>query len=186
MRQFRGSSMSPMPGCHPIAGWVTGKAGPWPMGALCVRPCRHQQERAPLARRLATVIDVPRLPGYEDLNDAGRLCAATPCKALGGQRSCDCRLSGLSQSDGRFKMVADPARSLLTDLVGRRIDHVHQRRRPSCSTMDFEGEPRLTANTRTAPTMPSSATISITGRSEGMEYETARKEAEEDCLLWSF
>jgi Transposase DDE domain group 1 len=40
-----------------------------------------------------------RLAGYEDVNDADQLCHDRAI-ALGGRRSCDCRVWGVCQPDG--------------------------------------------------------------------------------------
>src|SRR6266550_784610 len=73
-----------------------------------------------------------RLAGYEDVNDAGRLCRDPAMRWVVGDRAITgCAAS--RQPDGPFrdevaKSTREPA--ALADLPGRWIDKVHQRRPP--------------------------------------------------------
>ena len=88
-----------------------------------------------------------RLAGYEDVNDADRLCRDPAMRwVVGGKAPMD-RAASASQM-GRFETewLARPGNlAALADLPGRWIDKVHMRRPPKIIVlnMDFEREPDL-------------------------------------------
>ena len=88
-----------------------------------------------------------RLAGYEDVNDAERLCRDPAMRWVVGDRAITGSAASASQM-GRFetKWLSRPENlAALADLPGQWIDRVHQRRPPKMIVldMDFEREPDL-------------------------------------------
>jgi hypothetical protein len=88
-----------------------------------------------------------RLAGYEDVNDAERLCRDPAMRWVVGDRAITGSAASASQM-GRFetKWLCRPENlAALADLPGECIDKVHQRRPPKMIVldMDFEREPDL-------------------------------------------
>ena len=134
--QFRGS---PMPGCWLTAIWMT----------RCARPTRvpkRWRTHAPvrmvgiwLAGLLRQSI-FGRLAGYEDVNDADRLCRDPAMRWVVGDRATTGSAASVSQM-GRFetKWLSRPENlAALADLPGQWIDKVHQRRPPKTIVLDMD------------------------------------------------
>ena len=88
-----------------------------------------------------------RLAGYEDVNDAERLCHDPAMRWVVGDQAITGYAASASQM-GRFetKWLCRPENlAALTDLPGQWIDKVHERRAPKMIVldMDFEREPDL-------------------------------------------
>ena len=82
----------------------------------------------------------PRLAGYEDVNDADRLCRDPVMRQLIGGRAVK-RGAASANAMGRFetKMLTRPENlAALADLPGRWIDAVHDRRPPKSITLDMD------------------------------------------------
>ena len=106
-----------------------------------------------------------RLAGYEDVNDAERLCRDPAMRWVVGDRAITGSAASASQM-GRFetKWLSRPENlAALADLPGQWIDKVHQRRPPktSCSTW-IQARARPMASRKAAPTMATSAALAIT------------------------
>ena len=106
-----------------------------------------------------------RLAGYEDVNDAERLCRDPAMRWVVGDRAIAGSAASASQM-GRFetKWLSRPDNlAALADLPGQWIDQVHQRRhrRSSCWTW-IRAIARPTANRRVAPTTAISGAPAIT------------------------
>ena len=81
-----------------------------------------------------------RLAGYEDVNDADRLCRDPAMRWVVGDRAITGSAASASQM-GRFetKWLSRPDNlAALTDLPGRWIDKVHQRRPPRIVVLDMD------------------------------------------------
>jgi len=81
-----------------------------------------------------------RLAGYEDVNDADRLCRDPVMRQLVGGRAVKHGAASASAM-GRFEteMLTGPENlAVLTDLPGHWIDAVHDRRPPKCITLDMD------------------------------------------------
>ena len=81
-----------------------------------------------------------RLAGYEDVNDAQRLCRDPVMRQLVGGRAVK-RGAASASAMGRFEteMLAQPDNlAALADLPGRWIDTVHDRRPPKSITLDMD------------------------------------------------
>ncbi|RDD61708.1 IS1380 family transposase [Ferruginivarius sediminum] len=81
-----------------------------------------------------------RLAGYEDVNDADRLCRDPVMRQLVGGRAVKDR-AGSASAMGRFEtqMLTRPENlAALTELPGRWIDAVHDRRPPKSITLDMD------------------------------------------------
>jgi Transposase DDE domain group 1 len=81
-----------------------------------------------------------RLAGYEDVNDADRLCLDPVMRQLVGGRAVKNGAASASAM-GRFEteMLTQPENLLaLIDLPGRWIDAVHDRRPPKVITLDMD------------------------------------------------
>jgi hypothetical protein len=81
-----------------------------------------------------------RLAGYEDVNDADRLCRDPAMRWVVGDRAITGSAASASQM-GRFetKWLSRPANlTTLTDLPGQWIDRVHQRRPPKTIVLDMD------------------------------------------------
>jgi hypothetical protein len=103
------------------------------------------------------------LPGYEDVNDADRLCRDPAMRWAVGDRAIAGSAVSASQM-GRFeteRLTRPEDLAALTDLFGRWIDKVHQRRPPKIIALNngFRARARLTANKRAGPTMATSAPL---------------------------
>src|ERR1700674_3825067 len=73
-----------------------------------------------------------RLAGYEDVNDADRLCRDPAMRWVVGDRAPMGQAASVSQM-GRFEtewLVRPETLAALADLLGQWIDAVHQRRQP--------------------------------------------------------
>jgi hypothetical protein len=101
-----------------------------------------------------------RLAGYEDVNDADRLCGDPAMRwVVGGKAPMD-RATSASQM-GRFEtewLAAPENLAALADLPGQWIDAVHKHvsRGSSCSVW-IRAKARLTAHRKAAPAMGISA-----------------------------
>jgi hypothetical protein len=81
-----------------------------------------------------------RLAGYEDVNDAGRLCRDPAMRWVVGDRAITGSAASASQM-GRFetKWLSRPDNlAALADLPGQWIDKVHQRRPPRIVVLDMD------------------------------------------------
>src|SRR6202049_3754826 len=81
-----------------------------------------------------------RLAGYEDVNDADRLCRDPAMRWVVGDRAVTGRAASASQM-GRFETewLARPENlAALADLPGQWIDAVHQRRPPNMIVLDMD------------------------------------------------
>jgi hypothetical protein len=81
-----------------------------------------------------------RLAGYEDVNDADRLCRDPVMRQLIGGRAVE-RGAASASAIGRFEteMLTQPENiTALADLPGRWIDKVHDRRPPKMITLDMD------------------------------------------------
>ena len=81
-----------------------------------------------------------RLAGYEDVNDAERLCRDPTMRWVVGDRAITGSAASASQM-GRFetKWLSRPENfTTLADLPGRWIDKVHQRRPPKVVVLDMD------------------------------------------------
>ncbi len=81
-----------------------------------------------------------RLAGYEDVNDADRLCRDPVMRQLVGGRAVKNGAASASAM-GRFEtemLTSDENLASLTDLSGRWIDAVHDRRPPKVITLDMD------------------------------------------------
>src|ERR1700730_9682446 len=106
-----------------------------------------------------------RLAGYEDVNDAERLCHDPAMRWVVGDRAIAGSAASASQM-GRFetKWLRRPENlAALADLPGQWIDKVHQRRRrgPSCSTW-IRARARPMVSRKAVPTTGISAAPAIT------------------------
>jgi hypothetical protein len=81
-----------------------------------------------------------RLAGYEDVNDADRLCRDPVIRQLVGGRAIKhgaASASGMGRFETETLMRPDNL-SVLADLPGRWIDAVHDRRPPKSITLDMD------------------------------------------------
>ena len=81
-----------------------------------------------------------RLAGYEDVNDADRLCRDPVMRQLVGGRAVKNSAASASAM-GRFEtemLTSDENPDALTELSGRWIDAVHDRRPPKVITLDMD------------------------------------------------
>ena len=81
-----------------------------------------------------------RLAGYEDVNDAERLCRDPAMRWVVGDRAITGSAASASQM-GRFetKWLSQPQNlASLADLPGQWVDKVHQRRRPKIIVLDMD------------------------------------------------
>ena len=96
-----------------------------------------------------------RLAGYEDVNDAERLCFDPAMRWVVGDRAISGSAASASQM-GRFetKWLSRPKNfTALADLPGQWIDKVHRRRGPKTIILDMDSsEARPTASRKAAPT----------------------------------
>jgi hypothetical protein len=105
-----------------------------------------------------------RLAGYEDVNDADRLCHDPAMRWVVGDRAISGSAASASQM-GRFetKWLSRPENlGVLTDLPGQWIDKVHRRRAPKIIVLDMDSSESPTpayaragsmANRKVVPTM---------------------------------
>jgi hypothetical protein len=81
-----------------------------------------------------------RLAGYEDVNDAERLCRDPATRRVVGGGAPMGRAASASQM-GRFEtewLTGSENLAALTDLTGQLIDKVHQRRPPKTVVLDMD------------------------------------------------
>ena len=81
-----------------------------------------------------------RLAGYEDVNDAARLCHDPAMRWVIGDRAITRSAASASQM-GRFEtewLTGPENLAALTDLPGRWIDAVHKRRQPRAIVLDMD------------------------------------------------
>jgi hypothetical protein len=81
-----------------------------------------------------------RLAGYEDVNDADRLCRDPAMRWVVGDRAIEGTAASASQM-GRFEtewLTRPENLAALADLPGRWIDEVHSRRRPRTIVLDMD------------------------------------------------
>jgi len=91
-----------------------------------------------------------RLAGYEDVNDAERLCRDPAMRWVVGDRAITGSAASASQM-GRFETewLALPENlAALTDLPGRWIDTVHRRRPPKMIVLDMDSSESPTYGTQ--------------------------------------
>jgi hypothetical protein len=81
-----------------------------------------------------------RLAGYEDVNDADRLCSDPVMRQLVGGRAVEgCAASASAMGRFETQMLTQPENlEVLADLPGRWIDAVHDRRPPKVITLDMD------------------------------------------------
>jgi len=94
-----------------------------------------------------------RLAGYEDVNDAERLCHVPAMR--GGRRPSDHGVRRFGQPDGRFETewLAQPGNfATLADLPGLWIDTVHRRRPPKMIVLDMDSSESSTYGTQEGST----------------------------------
>ena len=95
-----------------------------------------------------------RLAGYEDVNDAERLCRDPAMRWVVGDRAITGSAASASQM-GRFEpnwLSRASNLAALADLSGQRIDKVHQRRSPKRIVLDMDSsESPTSASTKAAP-----------------------------------
>jgi len=95
-----------------------------------------------------------RLAGYEDVNDADRLCRDPTMRWVVGGAAPMGRAASASQM-GRFEtewLVRSDNVAALADLPGQWIDAVHQRRQPKVIVLDRDSSDSPTSNRRVALT----------------------------------
>jgi hypothetical protein len=106
-----------------------------------------------------------RLAGYEDVNDADRLCRDPTMRWVVGDRAITGSAASASQM-GRFETKwLSQAENLaaLTELPGEWIDKVHQRRPPKTIVLDMDSSESPTYGSRkAAPTMATLAAPATT------------------------
>ena len=106
-----------------------------------------------------------RLAGYEDVNDADRLCRDPAMRWVVGDRAVTGSAASASQI-GRLEtewLTRPENLAALADLSGRWIDKVHQRRPPNTIVLDMDSSESPTYGSRkAAPTMAISAAPAIT------------------------
>jgi hypothetical protein len=106
-----------------------------------------------------------RLAGYEDVNDAERLCRDPAMRWVVGGRAITGSAASASQM-GRFETnwLSRPENlAALADLPGQWIGKVHQRRPPKVIVLDMaSSEARPTASRKAAPTTAISAAPAFT------------------------
>jgi hypothetical protein len=106
-----------------------------------------------------------RLAGYEDVNDADRLCRDPAMRWVVGDRGITGAAASASQM-GRFEtkwLSRLENLAALAALPGQWIDKVHQRRPPSIVVLDMDSsESPTSASRRAAPTTATSAAPAIT------------------------
>ena len=108
-----------------------------------------------------------RLAGYEDVNDADRLCRDPAMRWVVGDRAITGSAASASQM-GRFETewLARPENlSALTDLSGRWIDTVHQRRPPKMIVLDMDSSESPTYGHRKAAPITGISAVLATTRS---------------------
>jgi len=91
-----------------------------------------------------------RLAGYEDVNDAERLCRDPAMRWVVGDRAITGSAASASQM-GRFEtewLVLPENLAALTDLPGRWIDAVHRRRPPKMIVLDMDSSESPTYGTQ--------------------------------------
>jgi hypothetical protein len=139
MLQFRGSAITSDAGLLGLSR-VGQHPGTDRHGCRHSRRCTHRQERPAPAGRFAASIGVGRLAGYEDVNDADRLCHDPAMRWVVGDRAITGSAASASQM-GRFetKWLSRPENlSALADLPGQWTDKVHQRRPPKTIVLDID------------------------------------------------
>jgi hypothetical protein len=97
-----------------------------------------------------------RLAGYEDVNDAERLCHDPAMRWVVGDRAITGSAASASQM-GRFETewLALPENlAALTDLPGRWIDTVHRRRPPKMIVLDMDSSESPTYGTQEGSAAP--------------------------------
>ena len=154
-----------MPGCYPIASWMT-RSGLTDTGADALADARTGKNgRHRLAGLLRQSV-FGRLAGYEDVNDADRLCRDPAMRWVVGDRAITGSAASASQM-GRFetKWLSRPENlAALADLPGQWIDKVHH----AATAEDrrarhgFEREPDLRRRRKAAPTTAISAAPATT------------------------
>ena len=139
MLQFRGSAIASDAGLLPYrelddAVGLTDSGGDMLADARTGRNGRHR-----LVGLLRQSV-FGRLAGYEDVNDADRLCRDPAMRWVVGDRAITGSAASASQM-GRFetKWLSRPENlAALANLHGQRIDNVHQRRPPKTIVLDMD------------------------------------------------
>jgi hypothetical protein len=119
--------------------------------------------RHPLAGLLRQSV-FGRLAGYEDVNDADRLCRAPAMRWVVGDRAISGSAASASQM-GRFetKWLSRPENlTALTDLPGQWIDKVRRRRGPKTIILDMDSSESPTPACAGAGSMASRKAAPIT------------------------
>ena len=145
MLQFRGSAIASDAGLLPYrelddAVGLTDSGGDMLADARTGRNGRHR-----LVGLLRQSV-FGRLAGYEDVNDADRLCRDPAMRWVVGDRAITGSAASASQM-GRFetKWLSRPENlAALANLHGQRIDNVHQRRQPLVVVLDLDSSESLT------------------------------------------
>jgi hypothetical protein len=107
------------------------------LGAGCARTGRNRRH---LLVGLLRQSVFGRLAGYEDVNDADRLCRDPAMRWVVGGQAPMGRAASTSQM-GRFEtewLVRPENLAALADLPGQWIDAVHQRRQPQVIVLDMD------------------------------------------------
>jgi hypothetical protein len=106
-----------------------------------------------------------RLAGYEDVNDAERLCRDPATRWVSGDRAITGSAASASQMGRLETKWLSKAENLaaLADLPGQWVDKVHQRRPPKMIVLDMDSsESQPTGSRKAAPTMSISAAPATT------------------------
>src|SRR5947209_8309176 len=138
-----------MRGCWLTANWMTRWASPArvPIGWRTPRTGKNGRHR--LAGLLRQSV-FGRLAGYEDVNDAERLCRDPAMRWVVGDRAITGFAASASQM-GRFEtkwLRRSENLAALADLPGDWIDTVHQRRPPKMIVLDMDSSESPTYGTQ--------------------------------------
>src|SRR3979490_473554 len=128
-----------MAGCWRIASW-TNVLGLTATGGERLSDARTGKNRQHLLVGLLRQSVFGRLAGYEDVNDADRLCRDPAMRWVVGGKAPMGRAASASQM-GRFEtewLARAGNLASLADLPGQWIDAVHQRRQPRTVMLDMD------------------------------------------------
>src|SRR5436190_17378827 len=136
--QFRGSAITSDAGLLPYRE-LDDALGLTDTGADALAETRTGKNTRHLLRGLLRQSVFGRLAGYEDVNDADRLCRDPAMRWVVGDRAITGSAASASQM-GRFetKWLSRPENlAALAELPGKWIDKVHQRRSPRIVVLDI-------------------------------------------------
>jgi hypothetical protein len=139
MLQFRGSAITSDAGLLPYRE-LDDAFGLTDTGGDALADTRTGKNIRHLLRGLLRQSVFGRLAGYEDVNDADRLCRDPAMRWVVGDRAITWAGASASQM-GRFetKWLSRPENlAILADLPGQWIDKVHQRRPPRIIVLDMD------------------------------------------------